>query len=211
MNKQTSTPLMTPVLYIVDDDKAVRDSLCWLLESINYQVRAYDSGETFLEDYSIHMRGCLLLDIRMPGMSGLQLQQQLNQHPFTMPIIFVTGHGDVPMAVQAMKQGAYDFVEKPFNDQSLLDKIQLALQIDKENAAKRLEYDSIQARLTTLTRREHEILQLITQRYSNKMLADKLNISIKTVEAHRSHLMEKMRVSNYQELTDMLTHYSIRL
>jgi FixJ family two-component response regulator len=204
-------PLTKPAVFVVDDDKAVRDSLRWLLESINHAVKTYESGEAFLADYSIHMRGCLLLDIRMPGMSGLQLQQQLAEQPFTMPIIFVTGHGDVPMAVQAMKQGAHEFIEKPFNEQSLLDKIQVALQVDKENAAKRLEYDSIQARLTTLTRREREILHLVVKRYSNKKLADELNISIKTVEAHRSHLMEKMRVSNYQELTDLLNNYSIRL
>jgi FixJ family two-component response regulator len=209
MSKQI--PLTKPTLYVIDDDKAVRDSLCWLLESINYRVKGYASGEDFLQEYSIHMQGCLILDIRMPGISGLQLQQQLSQHPFTMPIIFITGHGDVPMAVQAMKQGAYDFIEKPFNEQSLLDKIQQALQMDKENAPKRLEYDSILARLTTLTRREREILHLLTKRYTNKMLADELNISIKTVEAHRSHLMEKMRVHNYQELIDTLKHYSIRL
>lgn len=209
MSKQA--PLSQPTLYVIDDDKAVRDSLCWLLESINYQVKGYASGEAFLQDYSIHMQGCLILDIRMPGISGLQLQQKLSEHPFTMPIIFITGHGDVPMAVQAMKQGAYDFIEKPFNEQSLLDKIQLALQVDKQNAAKRLEYDSILARLTTLTRREQEILNLIIQRHTNKLIADELNISIKTVEAHRSHLMEKMRVNNSQELRDMLTHYSIRL
>lgn len=204
-------PLTQPTLYVIDDDKAVRDSLCWLLESINYQVKGYESGETFLQDYSIHMQGCLILDIRMPGISGLQLQQELSEHPFSMPIIFITGHGDVPMAVQAMKQGAYDFVEKPFNEQSLLDKIQLALQVDKQNAAKRLEYDSILARLTTLTRREREILELVIHRYTNKMLADELNISIKTVEAHRSHLMDKMRVNNSQELVDVLASYSIRL
>lgn len=203
--------LPSPAVYVIDDDKAVRDSLCWLLESINLKAIPYDSGKQFLDDYSIHMHGCLLLDIRMPGLSGLQLQQHLNNQPFIMPIIFITGHGDVPMAVQAMKNGAYDFIEKPFNDQSLLDKIQTALQQDHDNAQKRLKHDSIKARITTLTRREREILALIFEKHTNKQLAEKLNISIKTVEAHRSHLMEKMKTHNSQELIDMLKHYQISI
>lgn len=196
-------------VHIIDDDEAVRKSICWLLESINLDVKPYKSAESFLESYSIYLRGCLLVDIRMPSMSGLQLQQKLNKYPFIMPIIFITGHGDVPMAVQAMKNGAYDFIEKPFNEQVLLDRIQLALQQDEWNCLRRLDHYNIKQRLTTLTRREYEVLLLILQKKSSKQLAHQLNISIKTVEAHRSHVLEKMEVSNSQELIEIMKIYPL--
>lgn len=198
-----------PTVYIIDDDEAVRKSLCWLLESIQLTVKDYASAEDFLAEYSMFKTGCILLDIRMPGMSGLQLQQELNKNKFIMPIIMVTGHGDVPMAVQSMRDGALDFVEKPFNDQRLLDLIKRALDIDKENLQRRLEFDAINARIANLTRREKEVLALVAQELPNKVIAKKLALSVKTVEYHRSHLMEKMHVKKVTHLLKLLSDNEI--
>lgn len=198
-------------VFIVDDDEAFRASLKYLLESVSIHVQAYASAEDFLTDYTPYCQGCLLLDVRMPEMSGLQLQQVLNKNHYPLPIIMLTGHGDVPMAVQAMKHGAMEFVEKPFNDQELLELIQLALKQDKKNYKKRLEYDSIVARLRNLTRREHEVLLLVVGKYSNKQMADRLNVSIKTVESHRKHAMDKMHVKSLVDLLEMLGQHQIDL
>jgi len=126
------------IVYVVDDDNAVRESLTWLLESVNLKVQAYDSAEAFLDSYSYYDVGCLLLDIRMHGMSGLQLQKELQKQVFPLPIIIITGHGDVPLAVRSMKNGAMEFIEKPFNDQDMLDSIQIGIEKDKINQKKRL-------------------------------------------------------------------------
>lgn len=198
-----------PTVYIIDDDDAVRKSICWLLESIKLNVKDYASAEDFLADYTMFKTGCILLDIRMPGMSGLQLQQELNKNKFIMPIIMITGHGDVPMAVQSMRDGALDFVEKPFNDQRLLDLIKQALDIDKANLKRRLEYDAVLARLSNLTRREKEVLGLVAKELPNKEIAQKLGLSVKTVEYHRSHLMEKMYVSKVTQLLKLLSDNEI--
>lgn len=198
-------------VFIVDDDEAFRNSLRYLLESVEMEVEAYASAEAFLKNYNAYSQGCLLLDIRMPEMSGLQLQQALNNYHYPLPIIMITGHGDVPMAVQAMKHGAMEFVEKPFNDQELLELIQLALNKDKENYAKRLEYDSITARLKNLTRREYEVLRLVVDKYSNKAMAKKLKVSIKTVESHRKHAMDKMHAQSLVDLLEMLGRHHIKL
>lgn len=200
---------MQETIFVIDDDAAVRESLSWLLESVNLHVERYDSAETFLESYSIHKIGCLLLDIRMPGMSGLQLQEKLNKYKYTLPIIIITGHGDVPLAVRAMKNGALEFIQKPFNDQDLLDIIHIALEKDRINHKKRLEHDSIIARINNLTRREKEVLLLITDNKSNKEIASELYLSIKTVEAHRSNLMEKMHADSLVHLLDMLRRHQI--
>ncbi len=196
-------------VFIVDDDEAFRDSLKYLLESVSMVVETYASAEDFLKNYTPYRQGCLLLDIRMPEMSGLQLQQELNKYHYPLPIIMLTAHGDVPMAVQAMKHGAMEFLEKPFNDQELLELIQLALKTDKKNYKKRLEYDSIIARLKNLTRREHEVLLLVVNKHSNKVMAEKLNVSIKTVESHRKHVMEKLHANSLVDLLEMLGRHQV--
>jgi len=198
-------------VFIVDDDEAFRDSLKYLLESVSMVVETYASAEGFLKNYTPYRQGCLLLDIRMPEMSGLQLQQELNKYHYPLPIIMLTAHGDVPMAVQAMKHGAMEFLEKPFNDQELLELIQLALKTDKKNYKKRLEYDSIIASLENLTRREHEVLLLVVDKHSNKVMAEKLRVSIKTVESHRKHVMDKLHASSLVDLLEMLGRHQIEL
>lgn len=198
-------------VYVIDDDDAVRKSIGWLLGSIHLNVKEYASAEAFLDEYTMFKTGCILLDIRMPGMSGLQLQQELNKNKFIMPIIMITGHGDVPMAVQSMRDGALDFIEKPFNDQRLLDLIKQAMDLDADNLKKRLEYDAVLARITMLTRREKEVLALIMKELPNKVIAQKLGLSIKTVEYHRAHLMEKMHVKKVTQLLKLLSDNEITL
>lgn len=198
-------------VYIVDDDQAVRESLTWLLESVNLKVQAFSSAEEFLESYSYYDIGCLLLDIRMQGMSGLQLQKELVKQKFHLPVIIITGHGDVPLAVRSMKNGAMEFVEKPFNDQDILDSIQIGLEKDKINQKKRLEYSSLTARISNLTPREREIITLVVKNIPNKEIAKKLLVSVKTVEAHRSNLMEKMKCDSLVHLLDLFRKYKISL
>ncbi|HHJ19121.1 MAG TPA: response regulator transcription factor [Gammaproteobacteria bacterium] len=192
-----------PTVFVVDDDSAVLDSLRWLLESVNLNVETYDSAEAFLQNYSIYRIGCLVADIRMPGMSGLQLQQKLKAHKYALPIIFVTGHGDIPMAVRAMKYGAADFIEKPFNDQDLLDRTQAALEKDKINHQYRKRYETIRARMANLTRRERQVLDLVVHQNANKKIAGDLGVSIKTIEFHRARVMEKMHADSLLDLAEM--------
>lgn len=191
-----------PTVFIVDDDAAVRDSLQWLLESIQLNVKSFASGEDFLEYYSVHMVGCLVLDVRMPSMSGLQLQKFL-VGKYSIPIIFITGHGDIPIAVKAMREGAFHFLEKPFEDQVLLDCVNEGLRQDAQNQKKRLSNISIQARLDNLTDREREVFHLVVSNHSNKNIAEQLKVSIKTVEFHRSHMMEKMHARSLLDLVNM--------
>lgn len=193
-----------PTVFIVDDDPAVRDSLRWLLESMRLKVVTFESAEEFLQFYTMHMVGCLILDVRMPGMSGLQLQQFLTKQKYSLPIIFITGHGDIPMAVRAMQAGAMFFLEKPFEDQILLDYVNEALALDKENQQARIRLTMIQARIANLTDREREVMNLVTQNHSNKEIAEKLGVSIKTVEFHRSHMMEKMHAHSLIDLVSMV-------
>jgi len=201
----------SPTVFVIDDDEAIRDAIRFLLESVALEVAVFSSAETFLDGHSMHQTGCILLDIRMPEMSGLQLQQLINKRKFSMPIIMITGYGDVSMTVTAMKNGALDFVEKPFHNQDILDKIHTALQLDKSLVQKRLEYDAVIARIAMLTRREGEILQLVATKNTNKQIAEKLYLSIKTVESHRSHLMEKMRADSLIHLLDILRQNQIDL
>lgn len=154
-----------PTVFIVDDDPAVRDSLRWLLESMRLKVLTFESAEEFLNYYTMHMIGCLILDVRMPGMSGLQLQQFLTKQKHALPIIFITGHGDIPMAVRAMQAGAMYFLEKPFEDQILLDYVNEALALDKENQQARIRLAMIQARISNLTEREREVMNLVTNNH----------------------------------------------
>jgi len=188
------------IIYIVDDDEALRDSLVWLLESNGYRVSAYESAEAFLNGYSAQWTGCLVLDVRMPGMSGLELFEELGRRRCTLPVIFITGHGDVPMAVSALKKGAVDFIEKPFSDRDMLGLIEQCLTTEREQRAKRRQEADTARRLAQLTQREREVLDLIVAGKLNKQIADVLGISIKTVEVHRARVMEKMGVHSLAEL-----------
>ncbi len=191
------------VVFIVDDDEALRDSLRWLIESVGLMVETHDSADSFLQSYYPGQSGCLLLDVRMPGMSGLELQEQLESRDVRLPIVIITGHGDVAMAVRAMKAGAMDFIEKPFDDELLLASIQRALSLDVEQRKSRATQAEILARLAHLTRREHQVMELVTTGKANKQIASELNVSAKTVEAHRAHVMEKMQANSLAELVRM--------
>lgn len=191
---------MTQTIYVVDDDEAMRDSLTWLLEGEDYQVACFDSAENFLSARSDEMRGCIVLDVRMPEMSGLELHEKLDSLGSKLPIIFVTGHGDVPMAVAALQRGACDFIEKPFHNEELLSRIERALELDQQIFARRSRDDAISHRLKQLTQRESEVMNLVVKGKLNKQIADELNISMKTVEAHRARVMEKMGVRTLAEL-----------
>jgi two-component system, LuxR family, response regulator FixJ len=185
-----------PMVFIVDDDEAVRASLRLLLKSVGIAATALGSAHEFLERHDASQPSCLLLDIRMPGMSGLELQQALNLRGRIIPVIFITGHGDVPMAVEAMKNGAFDFLQKPFRDQELIDRVQLALAKDKENRVALSQHSKIRAHLESLTPREREVLDLMTRGKPNKVMAADLGISQRTVEIHRARVMEKMEASS---------------
>ncbi|HKE96256.1 MAG TPA: response regulator FixJ [Povalibacter sp.] len=193
-----------PTIFVVDDDSAVRDALKLLLRSVGQQVETYSSGQEFIDAYSEDRPGCLVLDIRMPGMSGLELQQKLNERHSILPIIFITGHGDVPMAVEAMQAGAVDFIQKPFRDQDLIDRINQALEKDSNNRAALGERNDIRRRLETLTPREREVLDLVVHGKANKVIAGDLKLSQRTVEIHRARVMEKMQASSLAHLVRMV-------
>lgn len=190
----------SPTIYIVDDDEAMRDSMTWFLEGEGYAVTAFASGAAFLAARHDGMRGCLVLDVRMPDMSGLELHERLDDLGSTLPIIFVTGHGDVPMAVSALQRGACDFIEKPFNNDDMLTRIRRALELDAQLTARRQRENVISHRIEQLTPRELEVLRLVVAGRLNKQIADQMNISMKTVEAHRARVMEKMGVRTLAEL-----------
>jgi len=192
------------IVYIVDDDDAMRDSLKWLLESRGLKVELYPSGDAFLRDFSRDFCGCVVLDVRMPGMSGIDLYTRLRARASTLPVIFITGHGDVPMAVSALKKGAADFIEKPFDDQDMLKLIESCIKQDRAAAVKRAEKASLARSLERLTQREREVLKLIVDGKLNKQIADDLGISIKTVEVHRSRVMEKMGAGSVVELVQLV-------
>jgi len=189
---------------VVDDDSGVRNAMRILLKSVGLDSVLYASAQEFLAAYQPAQPGCLLLDIRMPGMSGLELQQQLNLRGAVIPVIFMTGHGDVPMAVEAMQQGAFDFLQKPFRDQDLLDRIQKAIAKDAQSRASLGEHERIHAHLQTLTAREREVLDLMTQGKQNKVIAQDLGVSPRTIEIHRARVMEKMNAQSVAELVRMM-------
>ncbi|MBT9520962.1 MAG: response regulator transcription factor [Dechloromonas sp.] len=191
---------LTQTIYVVDDDEAMRDSMTWLLEGEGYVVACFDSAESFLKARRDDMRGCLILDVRMPEMSGLELHEKLDALGSELPVIFVTGHGDVPMAVSALQRGACDFIEKPFHNEDLLSRIVRALELDAQLSARRQRNGAISHRLDQLTQRESEVMKLVVAGKLNKQIADELNISMKTVEAHRARVMEKMGVRTLAEL-----------
>jgi FixJ family two-component response regulator len=191
-------------VFVVDDDEAVRTSLKLLLRSVGLPVETAASAQEFLDRFDAERPGCLVLDIRMPGMSGLELQERLNAMHAMIPVVFITGHGDVPMAVEAMQHGAVDFIQKPFRDQDLLDRINQALEKDRDNRAGLRERDSIRARIADLTPREKEVLDLVTAGKANKVIAGDLDVSQRTVEIHRARVMEKMGASSLAHLVRMV-------
>jgi FixJ family two-component response regulator len=193
-----------PTVFVVDDDEGVRNSLRFLLKSVGLPARALASAGEFLESYQPSQPGCLVLDVRMPGMSGLELQQQLNLRGAVIPVIFITGHGDIPMAVEAMQQGAFDFLQKPFRDQDLIDRIQRALERDGRNRAALDEHARIRERLDSLTPREREVLALMTRGKPNKIMAAELGLSQRTVEIHRARVMEKSGAASLAQLVRMV-------
>jgi len=192
-----------PTVFVVDDDQAMRNSLKWLIESVAMQVETFDSADAFIRSYYPGRSGCLLLDVRMPGMSGLELQEYLMQQRISIPVIIITGHGDVPMAIRAMKAGAVDFIEKPFNDELLLESIRHALQRDEQQRDQQRQRAEIAERLARLTPREHEVMAMVTGGKANKEIAASLGVSAKTVEAHRARVMEKMEAHSLAELVRM--------
>jgi two-component system response regulator FixJ len=193
-----------PAVFIVDDDAAVRDALKFLLRSVGHPVEAFASALEFLDAYRDDRPGCLVLDIRMPGMSGLELQEKLVERRSILPIIFITGHGDVPMAVEAMQAGAMDFIQKPFRDQDLLDRINQALEKDAKNRAALGELNLIRERLASLTPREREVMDLVVHGKANKVIAGDLDLSQRTVEIHRARVMEKMQAASLAHLVRMV-------
>ena len=187
-------------VYVVDDDEGVRDSLQWLLEGKDYRVRCYDSAETFLSRYDAREVACLIVDIRMAGMTGLDLQDRLVERKSPLPIVFITGHGDVPMAVNTMKKGAMDFIQKPFQEAELVNLVERMLEQAKEAFAGHQQSASRDALLAKLTSREAQVLERIVAGRLNKQIADDLGISIKTVEAHRANIMEKLNANTVADL-----------
>jgi len=197
-------PESNATVCVVDDDDAFRDSLVWLLQTAGYQVAAYSSGETLLAHWHPDQPGCILLDIRMPGMTGLELQSELARRHYTTPVVFITGHGDVPMAVTALQKGAFHFLEKPFNDHALLDVVTQAINVDRARRSERARKRTVVARLERLTPREREVMKCVVAGKLNKVTADELGVSIKTVEAHRSQLMKKLGVDSTAQLVRLL-------
>ncbi len=187
-------------VYVVDDDEGVRDSLQWLLEGKDYRVRCYDSAETFLSRYDPREVACLIVDIRMGGMTGLELQDRLVERKSPLPIVFITGHGDVPMAVNTMKKGAMDFIQKPFQEEALLNLVERMLDQAKGAFSEHQNSASRDALLAKLTSREAQVLERIVAGRLNKQIADDLGISIKTVEAHRANIMEKLNANTVADL-----------
>ena len=187
-------------VYVVDDDEGVRDSLQWLLEGKDYRVRCFDSAETFLTRYDAREVACLIVDIRMAGMTGLDLQDRLIERKSPLPIVFITGHGDVPMAVNTMKKGAVDFIQKPFEEEALVNLVERMLEQAKEVFSDQQQSASRDALLAKLTTREAQVLERIVAGRLNKQIADDLGISIKTVEAHRANIMEKLNANTVADL-----------
>jgi len=192
-----------PTIYVVDDDDSMRQAIALLLRTVGYTPIVFARPTEFLAKFDANVHGCLVLDIRMPEMSGLELQQQLIRSGAILPVIFITGHGDIPMAVQAMKDGAFDFLTKPFRDQDLLDRINGALKQDAENRAAIEKHADLRRRVESLTPRENEVLDLIVEGKANKVIAIDLGLSERTVEIHRANVMEKMGARSVAHLVKM--------
>lgn len=194
----------TSLAHLVDDDEAIRDALAWLLRSRGIASRGWASAERFLADYDDGMSGCLILDVRMPGMGGPELFERLLARGCRMPAIFLTGHGDVPLAVQAIKKGAFDFIEKPCNDNELVDRVVAAMRLDDEQRTRLASAGQRTTRLEALSSREREVMELILAGKYNKVIADELGIAMRTVEVHRARIFEKMGVKSAVELAQLL-------
>ena len=190
-------------VYIVDDDQAIRHAMELLMRSVGLEYEIFHSADDFLSNHTNDRAGCLVLDIRMPGLGGLELQEKLNQSGSTLPIIFITGHGDVPMAVEAMQKGAVDFIQKPFRDQELLDRIGEALKTDQERRSAREEKAEVLGRIGKLTNRERQVLDLVVTGKPNKVIAYELGVSQRTVEIHRARVMDKMKAKSLADLVRM--------
>ena len=195
---------MNQFAYIVDDDEAIRDSLSWLMESRGISCKTFPSAESFLEAWNATFAGCILLDIRMGEMSGNELFDRLVERGCQLPVIFLTGHGDVPLAVSTLKNGAFDFVEKPFNDNLLVDRVLEALKLDDERRQAAASADSVNRRLAQLTPRERQVMERILAGKLNKVIADELKVCMRTVEVHRASLFEKMGVKTAVELAQVV-------
>ncbi len=192
-----------PVVFIVDDEEAIRDSLGMLLESVGIDHMSFESGHAFLDHISDDISGCVVSDIRMPGISGLELQQALMDRRINLPMIFITGHGDVPMAVDAMRQGALDFLSKPFREQELLDRINEAFSVEYQRRESLAEVEDILQKIKALSAREREVFERISNGQANKVVAIELGISERTVEVHRSSIMRKMKANTLAHLVRM--------
>jgi two-component system response regulator FixJ len=190
-------------VFVVDDDVAVRQGLRFMLRAAGYSVEAFPSARSFLENYDPRRGGCMLLDVRMPQMTGLELQQQLNLRGWRIPVIFITGHGTIPLAIAAMKAGAFDFIEKPLREDALLESIERALHWNDNAYEERLERATLLARADLLTRREREVFELVAAGEPNKVIARKLGISFRTVELHRAHIIEKLQARSLSDLIRM--------
>lgn len=197
---ETLTSAVGPTVYVVDDDPAMRSSLRWLIESVGLTVRTCSSAQEFLRTYEPTDPGCLVLDVRMPGMSGLDLQAELAKRKIRIPILIITGYAEVPLAVRAMKAGAFDFIEKPFSDQTLLDRIRAAVAHDELSRKRQAARAEVDARRRLLTARERDVLDRVVTGKSNKVIAAELQLSTKTVEVHRAHVMEKLKAGSLADL-----------
>ena len=191
------------IVFVVDDDEDVRDSLQWLLESVDLNVRSYESAQAFMDAYPQGQSGCVLMDVRMPGLSGLSAQKKLPEYEIDIPLIMISAHGNVDTAVTAMTQGARTFLEKPFNDQSLIDHVQKALAQDLAQRESRLRKHHISALFNALTKREKQVFERVIKGASNQDMADDLGINRKTIEGHRANLMNKMEADSLADLIQM--------
>ena len=194
----------TPLVFVVDDEEAVGDSIAMLLRTVGLTSRVYRDPRRFLEEYRPEMPGCLVLDVRMPQMGGLEVQKELARRNATLPVIFITGHGDVPMAVEAMRGGAVDFIQKPFNDDELIRRVQNALEQDAQERELLQRREEIERRWKELTSREREIAERIADGQANKKVAAELGISVRTAELHRARVLQKMGVRSPAQLVRML-------
>lgn len=199
-----------PLVHIVDDDPAIRDALSWLFSTRQVNTELWDSGEAFLDALGPESQGCILLDIRMDGLSGLEVFEQLRERQSSLPVIFLTGHGDLPLAVTALKQGAADFIEKPFNDNDLVDRVLDVLRSYEASQEERATEQALEARLETLSQREREVLALALEGRLNKQIAQDLSITMRTVEVHRARALEKMQSRTLIELARMLDPARLR-
>ena len=200
---------MTPTAYVVEDDESIRTLWTWLMESNGIAVRTFNSASDFIASYQPGAPGCLVLDLRLPGMSGLELQEHLKRNRIEIPIVFVTAHGDVRTAVTAIKEGAVDFIEKPFSYRQAVSIVEKAFERDAANRERRAQHARVAGRIALLTERERAVLQRVIEGKQNKIIADELDLSIKTVEFHRANLMEKMGVGSVAELVQLTLGFSL--